>query len=164
MAFGKNIKYGSVTLDFVIECAKFLGKDMKKKETLRQVLHLIGFEVSVLNDETGVYTPCKIDRMDGVNVRCADKPYMFRSTTVFSGRLRDERDFPFVGIYDKVDVLDVNSAVGSALVNSMAFDIPSVEKVNTRKYTKREDRSDVIVMDLPEFDDMDDIFNLVKGA
>lgn len=163
MAFGKNVKYGSVTLDFVIECAKFLEKDMKKKETLRQVLHLIGFEVSVLNEETGVYTPCKIDRMDGVNIRCADKPYMFRSTTVFSGRLRDERDFPFVSIYDKVNVLDAGSSVGSALVNSLAFDIPSVEKVNTRKYTKRENRSDVVIMDLPEFEDTDSIFNLGTG-
>lgn len=163
MAFGKNVKYGSVTLDFVIECAKFLEKDMKKKETLRQVLHLIGFEVSVLNEETGVYTPCKIDRMDGVNIRCADKPYMYRSTTVFSGRLRDERDFPFVSIYDKVNVLDAGSSVGSALVNSLAFDIPSVEKVNTRKYTKRENRSDVVIMDLPEFEDTDSIFNLGNG-
>lgn len=164
MAFGKNIKYGSVTLDFVIECAKFLGKDMNKKETLRQVLHLIGFEVSVQNTETGEYTPCKIDRMESVNVRCADKPFMCRPTTVFSGRLREERDYPIVSIYDKVDVLDVGSAVGSAMVNSMAFDIPSVEKVNTRKYTKREDRSDVVVMDLPEFDDTEELLNFGKGV
>lgn len=163
MAFGKNVKYGSVTLDFVMECAKILKKDPKKKETLRQVLHLIGFEVSVLNEETGEYIPCKIDQMNNVNVRCADKPYMCRQTTIFSGRLRTERDFPNVGIYDKVDILDVGSAAGKSLVNSMAYDIPSVEKVNTRKYTKREDRSDVVIMDLPVVEDMDGIFNLGKG-
>jgi hypothetical protein len=164
MAFGKNVKYGSVTLDFILACAKILDLNPKDDKTLRIVLHRIGFQVSVLNEETGEYVPCKIDRMNNVNVRCADKPYMFRKTTVFSGRLRDERDFPFVGIYDKVDVLDVDSAIGAAMVNSLSFDIPSVEKVNTRKYTKREDRSDVVVMDLPEFGDTDDIFNLVKGA
>lgn len=163
MAFGKNVKYGSVTLDFIMECAKILDLNPKDDKTLRIVLHCIGFQVSVLNEETGEYVPCKIDRMNNVNIRCADKPYLCRKTTVFSGRLRDERDFPFVVIYDKVDVLDVGSAIGTTMVNSMDFDIPSVEKVNTRKYTKREDRSDVVLMDLPEFDDMDDIFNMVKG-
>lgn len=164
MAFGKNVKYGSVTLDFIMECANVLKLNPKEESTLRQVLHLIGFQVSILNEETGEYVPCRIDRMSNVNIRCADKPYMCRTTTVFSGRLRDERDFPFVAIYDKVDVLDVGSAVGKAMVNSMDFDIPSIEKVNTRKYTKKEDRSDVVIMDLPEVDNMDDIFNLVKGA
>lgn len=164
MAFGKNVKYGSVTLDFIMECAKVLSLNPKEETTLRQVLHLIGFQVSILNEETGEYVPCRIDRMNNVNIRCADKPYMCRQTTVFSGRLRDERDFPFVAIYDKVDILDVDSAVGKSFVNAMAFDIPSVEKVNTRKYTKKEDRSDVVIMDLPEVEDMDDLFNLVKGA
>lgn len=163
MAFGKNVKYGSVTLDFILECAKILDLNPKDDKTLRIVLHRIGFQVSVLNEETGEYVPCKIDRMNNVNIRCADKPYQCRKTTVFSGRLRDERDFPFVAIYDKVDVLDVGSAIGTALVNSMDFDIPSVEKVNTRKYTKREDRSDVVLMDLPELVGMDDLFNLEKG-
>lgn len=163
MAFGKNVKYGSVTLDFIMECAKILNLNPKDDKTLRIVLHRIGFQVSILNEETGEYVPCRIDRMNNVNIRCADKPYMCRPTTVFSGRLRDERDFPNVGIYDKVDILDVGSAIGKALVNSMDFDIPSIEKVNTRKYTKKEDRSDVVVMDLPEVDDMDSIFNLGKG-
>lgn len=163
MAFGKNVKYGSVTLDFIMECAKILNLNPKDDKTLRIVLHRIGFQVSILNEETGEYVPCRIDRMNNVNIRCADKPYMCRPTTVFSGRLRDERDFPNVGIYDKVDILDVGSAIGKALVNSMDFDIPSIEKVNTRKYTKKEDRSDVVVMDLPKVDDMDSIFNLGKG-
>lgn len=163
MAFGKNVKYGSVTLDFIMECAKILNLNPKDDKTLRIVLHRIGFQVSILNEETGEYVPCRIDRMNNVNIRCADKPYMCRPTTVFSGRLRDERDFPNVGIYDKVDILDVGSAIGKALVNSMDFDIPSIEKVNTRKYTKKEDHSDVVVMDLPEVDDMDSIFNLGKG-
>lgn len=163
MAFGKNVKYGSVALDFILECAKILELDPKDDKTLRIVLHRIGFQVSVLNEDTGEFIPCKIDRMNNVNVRCMNAPYKYRTTTIFSGRLRDERDFPIVSIYDKVDVLDVGSSMGTALVNSMAFDIPSIEKVNTRKYTKREDRSEVVVMDLPELEDMDGLFNLAKG-
>lgn len=163
MAFGKNVKYGSVTLDFILECAKILDLNPKDDKALRIVLHRIGFQVSLLNEETGEYVPCKIDRMNNVNVRCADKPYLFRKTTIFSGRLREERDFPIAAIYDKVDVLDVGTALGAKFVNSLDFDIPSVEKVNTRKYTKREDRSDVVIMDLPELDDMDGIFNPGKG-
>lgn len=164
MAFGKNVKYGSVTLDFILECAKILNLDPKEETTLRQVLHCIGFQVSVLNEETNEYTPCRIDRMSNVNVRCADKPYMYRQTTLFSGILRDEREFPFVSIYDKVDVLDIGSPVAKDFVNSLDFDIPTVEKVNTRKYTKKEDRSDVILMDLPVFEDLDGFLKEKKGV
>lgn len=159
MAFGNIVKYGSVTLEFIAQCAKILDLDLKDEKSVRIVLHRLGFQVSTLNTETGEYTPCKIDRMSGVNIRCGDKPYMFRKTTIFSGRLREERDFPFVAIYDKVDILDVETVAGTAFVNALDFDIPSVEKVNTRKYTKREDRSDVVLMDLPEFSETDVIFN-----
>jgi len=164
MAFGKNVKYGSVSLDFIAECAKILNLDIKEEKTLRVVLHQLGFQVSVLNEDTGEYTPCRIDRIVNVNVRCANKPYMFRQTTVFSGRLREPHDFPNVAIYDKVDILDVGSPVATALVSALEFDIPSIEKVNTRKYTKREDRSEVVIMDLPEVENMDDIFNLKGGV
>lgn len=164
MAFGKNVKYGSVTLDFLIACAQTLGLDPKEEKTLRVVLHRIGFQVSVLNEETGDYKPCKIDRMNNVNVRCMGMPYKCRTTSIFSGQLRDEKEFPLVSIYDKVDILDVGGVLATKMVNSMSFDIPSVEKVNTRKYTKKEDRSDVVVMDLPEMDDMNGLFNLSKGA
>lgn len=152
MAFKKEVKYGSVTLDFIVECAKVLGLDPNDQSTLRQVLHLIGFQVSVLNEETGEYVPCRIDRMNNVNIRCQARPYECRKTTVLSGRLRDKSDFPYVSIYDKVDILDVESSIGTTLVNSLNFDIPTIEKVNTRKYTKKEDRSETIIMDLPEID------------
>jgi hypothetical protein len=151
MGFKKEVKYGAVTLDFILECAKIMKFDPKDDKTLRKVLHLIGFQVSILNEETGEYKPCQIDRINRVNVRCIDKPYMCRETTVFSGRLRDKSEFPLVDIYEKMDILDVNSSVGTAFVNSLDFDIPVVEKVNTRKYTRKEDRSETIVMDLPEF-------------
>jgi len=164
MAFCKNIKYGSVTLDFITACAEVMGLDVKEEKSLRIVLHKIGFQVSVFNEETGKYTPCRIDKMSGVYVRCPNKPYVCRKTTVFSGRLREEKDFPAVSVYDAVDILDLESPEGTDFVNSMGFDIPSVEKVNTRKYTKKEDQSDVIVMDLPEIDDMDDILNMIRGS
>ncbi len=164
MAFGKTLKYGSVTLDFVVECAKMLGVDLQKKENFRQIMFLIGFEVSVLNEETGLYVPCKIDQMNNVNVRCVGAPYKCRPTTVFSGRVRDVRDFPNASIYDKVDILDVGDSVGKTMVNSLPYDIPSVEKVNTRKYTKQENRSDVVILDLPEIDDIGQIFNLGEGV
>lgn len=164
MAFGNVVKYGSVTLDFVVICAKNLGLDMAEDKTLRVVLHQLGFQVSTLNKTTGEYKPCHIDRMADVNVRCQDRPYMYRKTTVFSGILREEKDFPNVGIYDKVDILDVSSAEAKDFVNSLDFDIPSVEKVNTRKYTKRDQRSDSFLMDLPEIgDSMDEIFGIGKG-
>lgn len=156
MAFKEEVKYGSVTLDFVVECAKIMKMDPKKKETLRAVLHSIGFEVSVLNEDTGEYVPCRIDQMNNVNVRCPREPYKCRPTTVFSGRLRSKKEFPLVGLYDKFDILDSNEAVAKALVNTMAFDIPTGEKVNTRKYTKKEDRNDVLIMSIPNVGSLDD--------
>ncbi|QYC52453.1 hypothetical protein [Salmonella phage SSBI34] len=159
MAFKEEVKYGSVTLDFILECAKILNKDPKKKETLRQVLHLIGFEVSTWNEEEQKYIPCRIDQMNNVNVRCIDKPYMFRQTTVFSGRLRNKREFPYVGIYDKVDILDVSGAAATDFVNSLAFEQPTNDKVNTRKYTKKEDRNEVLVMDLPQVESLEHFLN-----
>lgn len=156
MAFKEEVKYGSVTLDFIIECAKVMKLDPNKKETLRMVLHSIGFEVSVLNEDTGEYVPCRIDRMNNVNVRCPSEPYKCRPTTVFSGRLRKSREFPLVSLYEKFDILDSNKAIAAALVNSMAFDIPTGEKVNTRKYTKKEDRSHVLIMDIPDVGSLED--------
>lgn len=161
MSFKKEIKYGSVTLDFIVECAKLMKLDMNAPNTLRQVLHLIGFQVSVFSEEDGQYVPCRIDRMNNVNVRCVDRPYMYRKTTVFSGRLREKSEFPLVNIYDEVDILDIGNKNWVHFVNDLDFDIPTVDKVNTRKYTKKEDRSEVIIMDLP---DCDYVEAFIKGS
>lgn len=163
MAFKKEVKYGSVTLDFVAVCAKKLGLDLSKKENLRVVLYRIGFEVSVPDGEGG-FTPCQIDRMNNVNVRCADKPYLYRKTTVFSGRLRELLDFPGIGVYDEVDILDVSgSGMIGTLVDSLPFDQPASDKVNTRKYTKREDRSEILMLDdLPEMEDLENYLAQLK--
>ena len=159
MAFDNEatqLKYGQVTIEFLAKCAKELNLDLNDERNLRVVLHSIGFKVSTFNEETQEFVPCRVERFNNVNVRCIDRPYEFRKTTVFSGVLRDKTDFPNVGIYDNVDILDVVGVRGTALVSSLDFDIPSVEKVNTRKYTKRGDRGEVVMMDLPDLEDVVD--------
>lgn len=164
MGFKKEVKYGSVTIDFIVECAKVLGLNPNKNENLRIILHRIGFEVSVFDEEKQAFVPSLIERTHNINVRCVDKPYLYRKTTVFSGRLRT--DFPNIRIYDNVDILDVSESSKMAeFVNALPFEQPTVEKVNTRKYTKKEDRSDELLFAVPdelESVDLNDVFNYGK--
>lgn len=156
MGFKKEVKYGSVTIDFLTVCAKKLGLKMQDPNSLKATLFAIGFKIKEEN-EAGDMVPCHIDRMNNVNVRCADKPYLYRKTTVFSGKLRE--DFKYSSIYDKVDILDVKeSSAVSEFVDSLPFEQPVVEKVNTRKYTKKEDRNDVMIMDLPQVESLEEYF------
>lgn len=150
----KGINYGSVTLEFVAASAKKLGLDLNSPDALKATLYAIGFALN-LTDKDGKVFPARIDRVNNVNVRCIDRPYMCRKTSVFSGVLRD--DFPNAQIYGKVDILDIGGVGSSDSVSDMAFVLPSVEKVNTRKYTKRDARSDVVVMDLAQVDDLNEV-------
>lgn len=143
MAFAKEVKYASVTLDFLLTLPDL---DFSREESLQTALYAVGFDLFD-TDEEGNTTKSRIDRMDGVNVRCADRPYMCRKTTVFSGRLRE--DFKYGAMYDGVDILDIGKISGSnQLVSDMDYDIPNVTKANTRKYTKRQDKNGIVDVDL----------------
>lgn len=135
------VNYVSVTIDFILHCANISGYNPKEEGTLKAVLYLLGFQVEE-PDEKGNIVSSHIDRLYSVNVRCKDRPYMYRKTTVYSGRLR--KDFKYGRIYDKVDILDVGSIPENlaAMVCDLPYDLPSVEKVNTRKYTKKENRQE----------------------
>lgn len=160
MSFKKEIKYGSVTIDFLTVCAKRLGLDLSAPNSLEATLYAIGFQ-TYTEDEEGNVVPARIDQMNNVNVRCADKPYLYRKTIVFSGVLRD--GFKYSRIYDKVDILDISES-GSLgeLVDSLPFEQPTTDKVNTRKYTKKEDRSETVVLDLPPVESLDVYFGNTK--
>lgn len=121
----------SVTLDFIRQVP---GYDITNPSQLRAVLRLIGFKV-----EDAAGKPINVEMLNNVNVRCKDKPYMFRYTTVFIGSMRE--DFIFPGLYSNSDILDITLTddLKAELVNSLDYDIPVVEKTNTRKYTKRKD-------------------------
>lgn len=156
MGFKKEVKYGSVTIDFLTVCAKELGFNMQDPNAMKATLYTIGFQVQE-EDEEGNIVPSRIDRMNNLNVRCVDKPYKYRKTTVFSGRLRD--GFKYASIYDKVDILDISESSAIAeFVDSLPFEQPVTEKVNTRKYTKKEDRDDVVVLDLPQVESLEEYF------
>lgn len=161
MAFKKEVKYGSVTIDFLAVCAKKLGMDANNPDSLKAVLYAIGFETSS-EDEEGNSVTARIDRMNNVNVRLVEKPYLYRKTTIFSGRLRD--GYKYSSIYDKVDILDVSGCCTTGeFVDSLPFEQPTLEKVNTRKYTKKEDRDDVVILDLPQVESLDDYLAKLKG-
>ena len=160
MGFKKEVKYGSVTIDFLTVCAKELGYSVQDPNALKATLYALGFQLQE-EDEEGNIVPSRIDRMNNLNVRCADKPYMYRKTTVFSGRLRD--GFKYSDIYDKVDILDISESSSVAeFVDSLPFEQPVTEKVNTRKYTKKEDRDDVIVLDLPQCESLEEYFAKIE--
>lgn len=155
MAF-KKVQHVSVTLDFIRELEKSgslaafgIGNGEKvnvlsNKDHLMQALYVVGFDVWDI-DENNNKVPARIDTLRDVNVRCKNKPYLSRKCIVFAGRLRE--NFKLKNIYDNVDILDVAVVPDNHptdLVSDFEFDVPVIEKVNTRKYTKREDRSDAI--------------------
>lgn len=160
MSFKREVKYGSVTIDFLTACAKELGFNVKDPNSMKATLYALGFQLQE-HDEEGKLVSSRIDRMENLNVRCADKPYKYRKTTVFSGRLRD--GFKYSGIYDKVDILDVfESSAVSELVGDLPFEQPVTDKVNTRKYTKKEDRNDVVTLELFQNQTLEEYFSSIQ--
>lgn len=155
----KTIRHISVTLDFLRQLPEL---DVRKDKDLHQALYLVGFDIAT--EEDGNLS--KVEMLHGVNVRCADRPYELRKTTVFVGRMR--QDYKLKGLYDNVDILDIGATKGIAtqLVSEMAYDIPVVEKVNTRKYTKRQDNPsflDVAPEDL-DTEALEEIFGGEHGS
>lgn len=160
MAFKKEARYISVTIDFIVQCARETGLDLNDKVSRDQILHMIGFELQETDTEGNVI-PARIDQMSGVNVRCVDKPYLFRKTTVFSGRMRTDEKFKFAKLYDKIDILDVGHFSGiTELVGDLpAFD-PANVKPNTRKYTKRKDRDDIVDVEFMTHENLEALYNI----
>lgn len=161
MAFNK-VQHISVTLDFMLALQRdgglshievnFPGEKfdiLRNPVHLRQALRVVGFDAWEIDDkgewvvdEAGNKKPAKIDKLLNVNVRCNNKPYLSRKCVVFAGRM--VKGFKYAGIYDGVDILDVAVVPENAptdLVSDFEYDVPVVDKVNTRKYTKREDRN-----------------------
>jgi hypothetical protein len=99
--------------------------------------------------------------MDGVNVRCVDKPYLFRKTTVFSGRMRTDETFKFAKLYDKIDILDVGHVSGiTELVGDLPAYDPANVKPNTRKYTKRKDRDAIVDVEFMTNENLEALYNI----
>lgn len=170
MTFIKDVKFGSVTMEMVLKCVDVLGLDKNNENSLRTVLHCLGFKVSEKDIETGQYKSCQVDKLENVNVRCKNKPYMFRKTTILSGKLRDADEYPFVKVYDETPILDVDILDNAEFTNTLDFDIPVIEKVNTRKYTKRAEINSVLMMeeDIPlDYPDdekgVTEAINIIRG-
>lgn len=127
----------AVTIDFLRTIPDF---DITVESELAAALYAIGFR-SVDKE----MKPVRVERTM-CNVRLNNAPYKYRPTLVFSGTMRE--DFKYASMYDGVDILDVDVYTGSDAVETggMKFDIPVLEKANTRKYTRRADREDFIDM------------------
>lgn len=127
----KPTQHISVTIDFL---RTIPGFDVTKDNDLRAALYAIGFQVS---DEEG--KPKSVTVLSNKNVRCANLPYLYRKTMIFVGDMRP--DYKYSKIYNNIDILDVGvySESDMEYVLDLPYDIPVNEKVNTRKYTKRDD-------------------------
>lgn len=131
----------SVTIDLLRE---FPDLDITKDADLHVALYRVGFDAGK-DEATGATALRPFTMLSNKNVRCADKPYMYRKTLIFVGNMRP--GFKNSNIYRNIDILDVGVYKGldAALVTDLPYDLPVNEKVNTRKYTKRIDREDEMV-------------------
>lgn len=132
----------SVTIDFL---RTFPDLDITKDSDLHVALYRVGFD-AVKDDDTGlVIALSPFTMLTNKNVRCADRPYMYRKTLIFVGNMRP--DYKHSEIYRGIDILDVGAYTGldAELVCDLPYDLPVNEKVNTRKYTKRNERDGEMV-------------------
>lgn len=136
----KPVRHISVTLDFL---RTFPDLDVTKERDLHVALYRVGFDVT--RDDNGSVKDLKpFTMLQNKNVRCANLPYTYRKTLIFVGDMRQEFEHEF--IYRNIDILDVGVYSGNDidLVTDLPYDIPVVEKANTRKYTKKSDRQDSV--------------------
>lgn len=137
----------SVTIDFLktLPCL-----DVENNENhLRAALYAVGIDIdNELGGKNGV------NYLRDVNVRCVDKPYMYRQTTVINGTLR--KDFRHSNIY-KDGFLDAGFSEAKELCSNLPFDIPLEVKANTRKYTKKSEK-EILLCEISDLDRLDDIF------
>lgn len=129
----------SVTLDFLMTIPNV---DLSSESGLRVALTQLGFDVE--KDEEG-NTP-KAEIFHNVLVRYRDAPYLYRETTVYSGKMRrnfhsEEHRTAIMKLFANVNILDVASPSKSSAktVSDLPYELPVQEKANTRKYTKRKD-------------------------
>lgn len=147
----------SVTIDLL---RLFTDLDISKDADLHVALYRVGFDA--LRDEaTGnVVALAPFTILSNKNVRCADKPYMYRKTMVFCGNMSPMFKHP--QIYNNLEILDVGTYKGrdALMVTDLPYELPVIEKVNTRKYTKREDHVEFVRIDFTEEDTdrLDDLF------
>lgn len=147
----------SVTIDLL---RSFPDLDISKDADLHVALYRVGFD-AVRDETTGhVIALAPFTMLTNKNVRCVDKPYMYRKTLIFCGNMRPGFEYP--RIYNNVEILDVGTYKGTdaLLTSDLPYDIPVAEKVNTRKYTKRGDREEFIRIDFnqEDTDRLDDLF------
>jgi hypothetical protein len=144
----------SVTIDFLRTVPGF---DVQKDNDLRAALYALGFQVT---DKDG--NPKHVTVFKNKNVRCANMPSTYRKTMIFVGEMRP--DYKYAKIYNGVEILDVGVYSGSDMefVLDLPYDIPVIEKVNTRKYTKRGDRPETfeITFDIEDEARLGDVFGL----
>lgn len=140
----------SVTIDFLksLPCL-----DISNEDHLRAALYAVG-----INIDYEFETKNGVSELTNSKVRCADRPYMYRNTTVFAGTMRN--DFPYAKIY-KDGFLDVGSSTPEDLCINLPFDIPVELKANIRKYTKRSNKEEFPVFD--EIDELDSQFDGYTG-
>lgn len=151
MSLMTNNTHISVTIDFL---RLFPDLDIRKEADLYIALYRSGFEV--IDQENN---PVKVELLTDKLVRCRDKPYLCRKTTIFAGRMR--KDFLAPRIYDNIDILDVRECKSTdlQLVNELAYDIPVFDKPNTRKYTKRKDIPETLEgISADDLDNFSDIY------
>ncbi len=140
----------SVTKDFLktLPCL-----DISNEDHLRAALYAVG-----INIEYEFETKNGVSEMLNCKVRCADKPYMYRTTTVYAGTMR--KDYPYEKIY-KDGFLDVGSCQAEELCTELPYDIPVELKANIRKYTKKLGKEDFATFD--DINELDDQFNGTIG-
>lgn len=153
----KATQHISVTIDLL---RTFPDLDVTKDADLHVALYRVGFD-AIKDDISGeVKALAPFTMLTNKNVRCADRPYMYRKTLIFCGNMRP--DFQHSRIYNNIEILDVGIYKGldAELVSDLPYDLPVTEKVNTRKYTKKGDREEVVHIDFsPEDTDrLDSIF------
>ena len=131
----------SVTIDLL---RTFPDLDVTKDADLHVALYRVGFDAGK-DEATGMIALRPFTMLTNKNVRCADRPYLYRKTLIFVGNMRP--DFKHSNIYRNIDILDVGVYKGldAALVSDLPYDLPVNEKVNTRKYTKKGDREEEMV-------------------
>lgn len=146
----------SVTIDFL---RTFPDLDVKKDADLHVALYRVGFDAQK-DIATGALSLSPFTMLANKNVRCVDRPYLYRKTLIFVGNMR--KNFKYSNIYRNIDILDVGIYKGEDVekVSELPYDLPVNEKINTRKYTKREDREETISVEFSREDEdrLDDIF------
>ncbi|EFM7019234.1 hypothetical protein BAU67_001794 [Escherichia coli] len=136
----------SVTLDFL---ATVPGFNVRTRNGLRAALFAIGFDLK------------NIDVLRGKNIRCKNKPTHYRKADVFAGVMR--KDFRYPQIYNRVEVLDVDTVPENVLlVQDLPYDIPVEDRVNVRKYTKQADKVEDIHIANDEPFNFEDLNRLEK--